>query len=588
MWLINFFLLFFLCPKVHAADEFSVSQKIQYQIDTFGNASVIQDVELKNNFSQIYPKEYQITLSSGSITNVTGNDNSGDIIKQVTQQNDTTIINLTFNQPSLGKDQITKFRLNYKIPSLADRKGNTWEIALPENQIHENQNQTEITINLPSSFGGLSFSSLNPKNLISLNNETQLFFSSNQKNQKILLIFGDYQLFDFKFKYLLENTDTKEKSIQIAIPPETDSQKITYISMDPVPQNIINDQDGNFLANYKLKPQENLEVNINGQAKIIHLNSNSAEINPSDYLKKDTYWETDNPQLIEIAKNLKTPKDIYNYIVKTLNYKTSNFDSSFRQGATLAIQNPDQSLCTEFTDLFVTLARIKGIPAREVEGFAYSNNIKIKPINTNTDVLHAWPQYYDTTKKSWISVDPTWEKTTNGVDYFSDLDPNHFAFVFHGINSQQPLPPGGYKNNQNIKTISVEFAKNEISPENIPLSIRPISGKLFHSPKIEIVNPNFHSISHLEILINSLNFQKEINQIPPLSSTQISLPQPSFLKSFLPQNYHLKANLNYNSNNTTITVINSNYWINLVILVSIIITLVGFGGIINNHRKTKK
>jgi len=588
MWLINFFLLFFLCPKVHAADEFSVSQKIQYQIDTSGNASVIQDIELKNNFSQIYPKEYQITLSSGNITNVTGNDNSGNIIKQVTQQNDTTIINLTFNQPSLGKDQITKFRLNYNLPSLAIHKGSTWEIALPDNQIPENQSQTEITINLPSSFGSLSFSSTNPKNLISLNDQTQLFFSSNQKNQKILLIFGDYQLFDFKFKYLLENTDAKEKTIQIAIPPETDAQKITYTSIEPTPKNIITDNDGNYLAEYQLKPNQNLEVNISGQTKIIHTNSHHVQINSNDYLKKDTYWETDNPDLIQIAQTLKTPKDIYNYVVKTLNYKTDNLDSSSRQGAVLSLSNPSQAICTEFSDLFVTLARIKGIPAREVEGFAYSNNIKIKPVNTNTDVLHAWPQYYDTTKQAWISVDPTWGKTTNGIDYFTDLDPNHFAFVFHGFNSQYPLPPGGYKNNQNIKTVSVEFAKTEITPQNLPLKAKPISTNFFHMPKLEITNSNLYSISHLQISLDGLNFQKEINQLPPLSTTQITLPQPTFIKSFLPQNYRLKVTLNYNSASNAITIINNSYWVNIVIIISVILTLIGFGGIINNHKTNKK
>lgn len=589
MWLIIFLFFFFFCPKIYAADEFSVSQKIQYQIDINGNASVIQDVELKNNFSQIYPKEYQITLSSGNITNITGNDNSGNIIKQISQPNDTTVINLVFNQPNLGKDQITKFRLNYNIPSLSEHKGSTWEIALPENQIPENQSQTEITINLPSSFGSLSFSSVTPKNLISLNNETQLFFSSNQKNPKILLIFGDYQLFDFKFKYLLENSENKNQTVQIAIPPETDSQKITYTSIDPTPNNITVDPDGNYLAEYQLQPQQNFEVNISGQAKIIHSNSNHAEITHNYYLKKDTYWETDNPQLIQIAQNLKTPKDIYDYVIKTLTYKTENIDTSLRQGAALALQNPTQAICTEFTDLFVTLSRIKGIPAREVQGFAYSNNIKIKPVNTNTDVLHAWPQYYDTTKQAWISIDPTWGKTTNGIDYFTDLDPNHFAFVFHGLNSQTPFPPGGYKNNQNIKTVSVEFAKTEITPDNLPLQIKPVSSGFFHIPQLKITNPNLHSISNLQISVDGLNFQKAINQLPPLSTTQISLPQPPFLKSFLPQNYRLKINLNYNNSTTThLTVTNSSYWLNLSIIIAVVLTFIGFGGIINNHQKNKK
>ncbi len=589
MWFIVFLFSLFLSPaKIFAADEFSVSQQIQYQIDASGNSTVIQDVELKNNFSQIYPKEYQITLSSNEITNVTGSDSQGNIIQNVEQQGDNTAINLVFNQVNLGKDQITKFRLKYSINSLATQKGNTWEITIPENQTSDNQSQTEITINLPTSFGSLSFASVNPQNLISLNNETQLFFSSNQKNQKILLIFGDYQLFDFKFKYLLENTESQVKKFQIAIPPETDSQKIIYSTIDPTPENITIDNDGNFLAEYQLKPQESLEINISGQAKIIHLNSNQAKINPSDYLQKDTYWEIDDPVLTQIAQTLKTPKDIYNYVVQTLTYKTTNIDSSFRQGAAFTIQNPTQALCTEFTDLFVTLARIKGIPAREVEGFAYSNNVKIKPINTNTDVLHAWPQYYDSNKQAWISVDPTWEKTTNGVDYFTDLDPNHFAFVFHGINSQQPLPPGGYKNNQNVKTVSVEFAKTETILNPNQLTAEAIPTKLFQLPQIKITNPNFSSISHLQININNSKFEKEINQIPPISSTIVSLPQPSFLKSFLPQNYKIKVTLSYGNQSTNIIVTNNNYWINILIFISIVLTLVGFGGIINNHKKKQK
>jgi len=589
MWFIVFLFSLFLSPtKIFAADEFSVSQQIQYQIDSSGNSTAIQDVELKNNFSQIYPKEYQITLSSNEITNVTGSDDQGDIIQNVEQQGDNTIINLVFNQANLGKNQVTKFRLKYNINSLATQKGNTWEITIPENQTSDNQSQTEITINLPTSFGSLSFTSVNPQNLISLNNETQLFFSSNQKNQKILLIFGDYQLFDFKFKYLLENTESQVEKFQIAIPPETDSQKIIYSTIDPTPENITIDNDGNFLAEYQLKPQESLEINISGQAKIIHLNSNQAEINPSDYLKQDTYWEINDPTLIQIAQTLKTPKDIYNYIIQTLTYKTTNIDSSFRQGAALTIQNPTQALCTEFTDLFVTLARIKGIPAREVEGFAYSNNVKIKPVNTNTDVLHAWPQYYDSDKQAWISVDPTWGKTTNGVDYFTDLDPNHFAFVFHGINSQQPLPPGGYKNSQNIKTVSVEFAKTEITSSPNQLTAEAIPTKLFQLPQIKITNPNFSSISNLEININNSEFTDKISQIPPISSTIISLPQPSFLKSFLPQNYKIKVTLSYGNQSTNITVTNNNYWINILILASTVLTLVGFGGIINNHKKKQK
>jgi hypothetical protein len=585
MWLIIFLFLFLFCPKTYAANEFNISQQIEYQIDVSGNATVTQQIELVNNYSQIYPKEYQITLSSSQIENITGSDNLGNIIKNIDQQNESTIINITFNQANTGKNQSTKFKLNYNIPKLAQAKGNTWEITLPENQSIGYQNQTEISVTVPSTFGNLSFTSASPQKNIYLNNQIELYFQNISSSQKILLIFGDYQLFDFKFKYFLKNDGSENKDFFIALPPETTSQQINYRSIDPIPQNIIIDPDGNYLASYNLTPNQELEININGQAKIIHTNLNYTKITPQQYTTTNLFWETNNQSLIDIANQLKNVKDIYKFVVNTLNYKTDNFDISSRQGAVMAITFPNNSLCTEFTDLFVTLCRIKGIPAREVEGFAYSNNTKIKPININTDVLHAWPQYYDFSKNAWVSVDPTWEKTTNGIDYFNDLDPNHFAFVFHGLDSQQPISPGGYKNNQNIKTINVEFAKNELKNEQLPLTIKTIS-KNFQTPKLKITNPNYNSITKLFLSVNSINFQKEIPLIPPLSSIETTLPNFNFLNSLNLNTY--KINLNYNNQNTNLKIPAYQFYLNWTIIIALTATLIGLSGIITKRKHDKK
>lgn len=42
-------------------------------------------------------------------------------------------------------------------------------------------------------------------------------------------------------------------------------------------------------------------------------------------------------------------------------------------------------------------------------------------------------------------VDPTWENTTGGVDYFNKLDLNHFVFAIKGSSSSNPPPAGSYK-----------------------------------------------------------------------------------------------------------------------------------------------
>jgi hypothetical protein len=591
MFLLNLILFLFFPQPAFAADEFQINQNIQYQIDVSGNANVSQEIQLTNNFSEIYPKEYQVTISSDNIQNIVGSDSLGSIVQKVDQQNSKTIIYLKFNQANVGKNKTTKFNLTYYLPSLATHKGNTWEIALPENQNNSTNYDSNTTISLPNIFGSLSFSSVSPQNVVSLNDQTEVYFnSSSNQNQKILLIFGDYQLFDFDFKYFLENTKNKTYIYQIALPPETDNQKIIYRSIDPPPQNINIDPEGNYLAQYELNPKQKIDITVNGQVKILHSNLSKATINPKDFLKSSQYWPTNDPDLKTISSQLSTPKDIYNYVINTLNYKYDNIDSATRQGALSALTNPNSALCTEFTDLFVTLARIADIPAREVEGFAYSNNTKIKPININTDVLHAWPQYYDSVKKAWVSIDPTWGKTTNGIDFFNDLDPNHFAFVFHGLDSVNPLPPGAYKNNQDIKTVKVEFAKTELKPDQIPLKVAAVSQNFYQKSVIKIQNPNYNSISQLKISLPKLNWSQEIDHIPPLSSINIDFPKLSFFKSILPQNYKIKINLQQsNSEITSFEVKNPKFYFNLIIFVGSIITLIGLGGIlftsIKKHQK---
>jgi hypothetical protein len=99
----------------------------------------------------------------------------------------------------------------------------------------------------------------------------------------------------------------------------------------------------------------------------------------------------------------------------------------------------------EYTDLFIAIARAAKIPAREINGYAYSDNPKIKPLSLVSDVLHAWPEYWDSGKKVWVAIDPTWQDTTGGADFFNKLDLRHFTFVIHGVDPQKPYPPGSYK-----------------------------------------------------------------------------------------------------------------------------------------------
>jgi hypothetical protein len=257
------------------------------------------------------------------------------------------------------------------------------------------------------------------------------------------------------------------------------------------------DSDGNWVATYTLKSRERIDVRARGYVQIF------ASIRPfprprqeslSQNLQEQSYWEINNPQIMEIAKKYKTPREIYDYVANTLKYDYQRVRPNVeRLGAVKALQNSSSAICMEFTDLFIALARANGIPAREINGFAYTENPEIQPLSLVNDVLHAWPEYYDAEIGAWVPVDPTWGSTTGGVDYFSKLDLRHFTFVVHGTSSTKPYPAGSYKLGSNPqKDVFVSFGtlpkeRNESLNINakIDVWVPLISNRL----EVNIINP---------------------------------------------------------------------------------------------------
>ena len=570
-------LLFFLFfpTSAKAANEFKITQNILYSVSLSGVATVSEDVDLTNNYSQIYAKQYQINLSGSTIQNVIGSDSSGNIIDQVTTTGDTTNIFLKFSQPTIGKDQTNHFSINYSIPNFATKKGNTWEVQFPVFKDSVNSPDIQITLEVPLIFGELSFASTPISTTHLLSDKTQLIFSPKNPVNKILLVFGNHQTFDFTLNYFLKNSQNSRVSTQIPLPPDTNYQNIILSKIDPSPENIVSDSDGNWLAQYNLAPQQAISITVSGQAKIHPPKSNLTSINTEAYTLSQNFWPVTDPQIISLAQNLTNIKNIYQYVVNKLNYNYDQINFAKRQGALQALDYPNNSLCTEFTDLFITLARANKIPAREIEGFAYSNNPKVKPINTNSDVLHAWPEYFDAASQNWVQVDPTWEKTTNGIDYFTDLDLNHLTFVIHGEKSDSPPPPGSYQTTPRSKSVFVDFASTEISPVIDAPQINVEFGKVI------IKNHNSVSLNHLTLSIDNVT-NYIINIMPPFSTVSYDLPRTNYLQIILPQSqyYHFKFQSDELKSQMNSTIINRDHFFYLSIFIGFSIFILCFGGII--------
>ena len=143
------------------------------------------------------------------------------------------------------------------------------------------------------------------------------------------------------------------------------------------------------------------------------------------------------------------------------------------------------------------MSRAAGIPAREVNGFAYTQNPNIEPLSLVADVLHAWPEYWDKDKASWVQVDPTWGSTTKGTDFFSKLDLRHFTFVVHGLDYQKPYPPGSYKLGPNPqKDVYVALTQASFPPlRNSKIEFHVISNVPWADAIVELIIENTGNVA---------------------------------------------------------------------------------------------
>jgi hypothetical protein len=537
-----------------AADEFKTRQELKYVLDNKGQAKVEHNFWLINNFSNIYPKELAVSINS-QILETKAWDEKGDIFKSQDTQGGMTTINLQFNKESVGKGSELEFHLSYIYPNFAEKKGQAWEIIVPKPKDISSLENYTAEIFIPPTFNNLAYASIEPSSISQEGELKKIFFEKDKfASGPIILAFANFQAFNFDLEYYLSNENEISVRGEIPLPPETNYQEVFFSTIQPTPNKTRIDENSNWLAEYILGPGEKLKVIVQGQAKVYSDPSAkkfyNLEENLGFFLAPTSYWPFNEQALLSKALELKTVKNIYNFVVQTLEYDYERASSNpVRMGGLYAINNPRNAVCTEFTDLFISLARAAGIPAREIEGYAYTNNPQIKPINNN--VLHAWPEYWDNQRKIWVQVDPTWQKTTGGVDYFSNLDLNHLTLVIHGSEDNHPAPPGSYIERGVEPKVKIEFADNVVKSQTFDPSFEFNHELEFYDTGTfvkKLGSINFYlkneypaTIRNISLKINTdkkTNYlTKEIALLPPFGGLDYSLSANTGLNLLLANNF---------------------------------------------------
>lgn len=536
-----FFFSYFLFPiSAFASAEFETSYQVRYQVNPSGVAQVSQDISLTNKLSDVYATQYNLNFESTKITNIKASDELGALEVDITQTEDSTQISLNFNQQVVGTGKTLRFNISYDVLDLVSRTGQVWEITVPKLTKADEIDNYQLLLFVPLSFGTPAYISPYPVATSQEGNYQVYQFTKNQiAHAGVRAAFGEFQVFDFILNYQLKNDGLMPAIAEISLPPDTAFQKIYYQSLEPKPDNVRVDEDGNWLASYSLSGNQRLNIEAVGKVKVLSQpQKDFPQPEPATLqknLKDQEFWPVYHSLIQETAIKLKTAKEVYDFVVNYLSYDFERVKEGVeRQGALTALERPEQAICMEFTDLFITLSRAIGVPAREINGYAYTTNPKLRPLSLVADVLHSWPEYWDDARKVWVPVDPTWEKTTGGVDHFHKTDLNHFAFTIHGIDSQKPAPVGSYRVDEGGgKSIQVSFGKFEDVPEGkievefvIP---KYILAGLKNKGEIIIYNSGPTAIYNLPTQITGENLGVSViaddnpTIIPPFGKQQISL-----------------------------------------------------------------
>ncbi|OGE26123.1 hypothetical protein A3H85_01505 [Candidatus Daviesbacteria bacterium RIFCSPLOWO2_02_FULL_40_8] len=540
-FIVLFFLLVFLPYPVYAAEEFSTSYDVSYDVQKDGITNVTQKINLKNLTSQYYVSNFTLTIGSTSITDLVASDEQGNMETSVESKDAKTAITVKFNAQIAGLDKSQTFTLKFKSKDFAQALGKTWEVNLPKIPSQGKIDGYNLVLSVPISFGDPTSVSPQPKS--ESQSFEKLFFSySKQQLEKsgVSVNFGTTQVYDFNIKYPLENNSLFPVLTTITLPPDSNYQDVFISQITPEPLNITIDEDGNYLAWYRLSRGSKFEVSVNGSVKT-HINPKSKKVPQlsaseiKTWTKSDTYWEADNPAVSNTLQEIfqdgtpKTNKEkvrlIYQYVVATLVYDTNRLGSNDieRLGALTALNNPTKSICMEFTDLFIALSRAAGVPARELDGFAYTQNSTLRPLSLSKDLLHAWPEYFDE-NLGWVMTDPTWENTSGGVDYFNKFDLNHVILAIKGVSSETPYISDIVK----VEVSDRDFLLKpklevEIDLANNIWAGLPIQAKL----KVKNIGNTVAPPFTLNLQSNHLNILKDkslhLDSIPPFGFTEITL-----------------------------------------------------------------
>jgi tetratricopeptide (TPR) repeat protein len=214
---------------------------------------------------------------------------------------------------------------------------------------------------------------------------------------------GRYSVADFST--LPRNTSITYAVVEPGGVPITDQERLSSLVLRlrakaPGPIDNIKDDIKSATQRVEQKSPTELLVTVaartSGDEKAVQLPVKDAEFSP--YLKATPEFAADKKEVIDQARQIAgDDRDAWSVARKLAAWTNKNLEWKLVTSAspveTLATREAD---CSEFSALFIAMARSLGLPARMVSGLAYSGS---------SFGGHAWVEVW---AGRWIELDPTW------------------------------------------------------------------------------------------------------------------------------------------------------------------------------------
>ncbi len=476
-----FFLIFcFLKNQTFAQDKgtqqdktlshFDISLSREYKINQDQLTTVKNTISIENKTPVYYMDTYKFSTSLTDLEDIKVIYQKKQINPQIEKtQNNTTI---TFKLPKqitgIGKKQ--SFTITFKTKSIAKIYGNVLELTIQPSQIKTTSLSVIVPKKFKSPFSNTKFT-IKP-----YKDENYQLLQLTPINEPITITFGQEQYYKAIVFYDIRNFSSSETDIEIPIIPDTFFQKVVYTNIDPKPNHIRVDKNGNWIVSFKLKPNEKkiVKTELFIKTSLAKQQDFKSLINPSDFLTPvSSYWPSNDEKIKNLASIYNTPNKIYKFTIDTLSYNAdikdiqnsdtkNEFKLDVKRSTPIKIlEVPASAICEDYVDLFITLARANNIPALMAIGYTSNNDTQDQLLN----ILHSWVYFFDNHENQWKRTDPTWGDSSN-KDYFNNFDLNHIVFVFRGLDPTKPLPPGSYVYDDS--DIDVPFEIQTIDTFNLP------------------------------------------------------------------------------------------------------------------------